>query len=419
MTEAPGVGALGLHCLRKSSSGKSIIFAHGVLSDGEGAWGRPPWPQLLIDDGDLGEYGVYVFSYRTSLTSGTYSIGDATRTLKAHFDLEELWSQDRIVFVGHSMGGIIIRKFITTNQIRLASERIDVGLFLIASPSLGARAATTITALSWIFGHTQVLALRFSQTNTWLNDLDAEFMTLKESGSLHLVGKELVEDKALSVKRWFGLKRQLVEPFAAARYFGEPLKIADSDHISIAKPGSPKALQYRLLKRFLQTFSPRSDILFPLSEFDTAGARQAIEGLRRKLPNIENKSDAISALQEALLETRVYVTNRRAGLDRDAGVESRLSRVWSDAGTAIHPYDTELAGLCYVKGQGWADPELWEDPRFANLPTELNDMSERLLKVLKSSPEDRSSFPAIVTSDLKGDNIKSAQIVGSNNNVKF
>ena len=50
-----------------------------------------------MDDEDLKDYSVYVFSYRTSLTSGTYSIGDATRTLKAHFDLEELWSQVRIV----------------------------------------------------------------------------------------------------------------------------------------------------------------------------------------------------------------------------------------------------------------------------------------------------------------------------------
>ncbi|MEH2511709.1 pimeloyl-ACP methyl ester carboxylesterase [Nitrobacteraceae bacterium AZCC 1564] len=124
------LGSLGLHCLRKVSSGKCIIFAHGILSDGESAWGKPPWPQLLVDDGDLKEHGVYVFSYRTSLKSGSFSIGDATRTLKAHFDLENLWSQDQIVFVGHSMGGIIIRKFITTNQTRLAFEKIGIGLFL-------------------------------------------------------------------------------------------------------------------------------------------------------------------------------------------------------------------------------------------------------------------------------------------------
>jgi pimeloyl-ACP methyl ester carboxylesterase len=157
-------GPLGLHCLRKSMCGWSVIFAHGILSDGVGAWGRPSWPQLLVDDEDLKNYGIYVFSYRTSMASGTYSIGDATRTLKAYFDLEDLWLPDRMVFVGHSMGGIVVRKFITTNQTRLISERIDVGLFLIASPSLGARAATTLTALSWIFGHTQALVASLKLT---------------------------------------------------------------------------------------------------------------------------------------------------------------------------------------------------------------------------------------------------------------
>jgi hypothetical protein len=413
------VSSLGLHCVRKSPSQRSVVFAHGILSDGEGAWGTPSWPQLLIADKDLNDYSIYVFSYRTSLTSGTYSIGDATRALKAHFDLEELWSQRRIVFVGHSMGGIAVRKFITVNQIELIGKEIEVGLFLIASPSLGARAATTLTAISWALGHTQALALRFSQTNTWLNDLDTEFMTLKESGRLTLVGKELVEDKALPVKRWFGLKRQLVEPFAAAKYFGEPLKIADSDHISIAKPGSRSALQYRLLKRFLTHFPSRSEILLPLSENDTADARRAVEGLRHKLPGMGNWGDATSTLQKALLETRAYVAGRREGLDRDATIESRLSLLWSEAGAALYPHDAGFASLCYVKGQGWADPKLWDDPNFRKLPTELNDMSERLLKVMTSAAASSFAPSTTMISNQEGNKNESAQIVGSNNTVKF
>lgn len=415
------VGSLGLHCLRKPTSGKTIIFAHGILSDGEGAWGKPPWPQLVAEDEDLKEYGVYVFSYRTSLASGTYSIGDATRTLKAELDLQDLWLQERVVFVGHSMGGIVIRKFITTNQIRLAAAKIDVGLFLVASPSLGARAATTLTALSWIFGHTQALALRFSQTNTWLNDLDTEFVTLKESGTLHIVGREIVEDKALPVKRWFGLRRQLVEPFAAARYFGEPLKIADSDHISIAKPRSKDALQYRLLKRFLSNFPTKlgQPILIAMNASDTSSAKTAVEVLRRKLPEIGNWGDAISALQEALVETRAYVASRREGKSRDAVSEARLSQIWSDAGAAMYNHDQELAALCYVKGQGWADPQLWIDPRFIDLPAELNDISDRLLKMMATPPAQLGVPQARIANNQNGNDNKNVQISGSGNNIKL
>ncbi|MGY8665924.1 hypothetical protein Q3C01_26715, partial [Bradyrhizobium sp. UFLA05-109] len=97
----------------------------------------------------------------------------------------------------------------------------------------------------------RVSSSRATQDNTWLNDLDTAFMTLKESGKPNISGRELVEDRPLPVKRWFGWRSQLVEPFAAARYFGKALKIEGSDHITIAKPGSKDALQHQLLRRFI------------------------------------------------------------------------------------------------------------------------------------------------------------------------
>jgi len=58
--------------------------------------------------------------------------------------------------------------------------------------------------------------------NTWLNDPDRDFTNLKESRALRMVGKELVEDKPTSFVRWLGLGATVVEPFSAAKYFGEP-----------------------------------------------------------------------------------------------------------------------------------------------------------------------------------------------------
>jgi hypothetical protein len=91
--------------------------------------------------------------------------------------------------------------------------------------------------------------LRFAQSNAWLNDLDKEFQNLKESGRPRIRGKELVEDDFIVLKGLF--KRQVVEPFSGARYFGEPFKVPKSDHFSIAKPAGPQAVQHRLLERFI------------------------------------------------------------------------------------------------------------------------------------------------------------------------
>ena len=153
------------------------------------------------------------------------------------------------------MGEIVVRRLIVANQVKFIERSYPVGLFLVASPSLGSRDANLAGFLALLLQHTQALALRFSQTNTWLNDLDKDFINLKESGRLSLFGKELVEDRPIPLRRWFGLRRRIVEPFAAAKYFGEAFRVPRSDHISISKPESSSAVQHQLLKLFIAEFS--------------------------------------------------------------------------------------------------------------------------------------------------------------------
>jgi hypothetical protein len=154
-----------------------------------------------------------------------------------------------LIFVAHSMGGLIARKLLVERATEFRDQRISVGLFLVASPSLGSRYANMLSPIARFFGHSQGDALRFSQNNAWLMDLDKEFTNLKEAKLIPLVGKELVEDVFIAFK---GLVRtQVVEPFSGAKYFGEPFKVPGSDHFSIAKPDSAQAIQHRLLVRFM------------------------------------------------------------------------------------------------------------------------------------------------------------------------
>jgi hypothetical protein len=152
------------------------------------------------------------------------------------------------------MGGIAVRKFIVSTQAKLIENNTQIGLFLLASPSLGSRDANALHIFARLVRNTQAEALRFSQANVWLNELHQEFLTLKESRRLHIEGKELVEDEPIRIKRWLGFSTQIVEPFSAACYFGEPYKIPFSDHISISKPPDTKAMQYRQLIHFVREF---------------------------------------------------------------------------------------------------------------------------------------------------------------------
>ena len=84
-------------------------------------------------------------------------------------------------------------------------------------------------------------------------DLDREFLNLKENGQLTIFGKELIEDTFIVLKKM--LRNQVVPPFSGARYFGDPFKVPNSDHSSIAKVEGIGAMQHRLLVKFLEELS--------------------------------------------------------------------------------------------------------------------------------------------------------------------
>jgi pimeloyl-ACP methyl ester carboxylesterase len=232
------------------------VFVHGILSDGDSCWRNENgvyWPDLVVAESDLENVGVYVFTYETGVFSGGYSIGDAVDALKEYLRLDEVLDSERLIFVCHSMGGIVVRRFLVKNASDLIEKRQMVGLFLVASPSLGARYADWLSPLIQFFGHSQAEALKFVRHNEWLRDLDKDFLDLKESRRLDMRGKELLEDKFLFLKKVW--QAQVVEPFAGAKYFGEPFKVPASDHWSIAKPESKDNVQHRLLVQFVKDVS--------------------------------------------------------------------------------------------------------------------------------------------------------------------
>ncbi|MEN3970023.1 hypothetical protein [Acinetobacter sp. BWR-L5] len=100
---------------------KYIIFVHGLTGKVGATWGD--FPKFLEADSSINEYTMHEFGYYSPLlawfkrapTIGSIANG-VISDIKAHCDLEN----DDIILVGHSMGGIVIKKML----LRLNSQGV-------------------------------------------------------------------------------------------------------------------------------------------------------------------------------------------------------------------------------------------------------------------------------------------------------
>lgn len=336
--------------IRQVPAEQVVVFVHGVLSSGESCWRNEAsgayWPQLVADadeDPALGA-AIYVATYRTGLDSAKYGVNDAAEALWEELHHAGVLERGSIVLVCHSMGGLVVRRMLVQRQGRLGFHRL--GLFLVASPSLGSRYANWLAPIARLFGHAQAESLRLQESNPWLETLDADFLDLLDRTDL--AGRELVEDRSIfGIGPWQG--EPIVSPLSARRYFRDGLKIPDSDHFSIAKPADAQALQHLVLMEFirLRREAPRGSTMRGVSP-EAADTRIAPVASASEFLEHPNLADLLCAADEDSLGRLVAAVPRGAGISM-AFVPDRFRRHYLAATTSADIHDRVAAASALVR----------------------------------------------------------------------
>ena len=97
-----------------------------------------------------------------------------------------------------------------------------------------------------------------------------------------------------------------------------------------------------------------------------------------------DKIEALNSVLRAATETRAYIANVRDGRKQiDPDKEIQLAELWQRASTSLIPIgNIDLADKCMVKADCWADPTLWQDERYSEIPLDLNTIVEECRDLL-------------------------------------
>ena len=224
LTTSPGHSMIGPHYIRRANANTVIVFVHGVFGDAQSTWTNPEsrafWPDLLTGDEAFNGADIYVLSFDSPYVRTASTIDELVE--QAHQDLvsDEVFSKHgRVIFVCHSMGGLVTRKILTRYQPLARSVPL---IYFFATPTEGAE----ITRLALAFSdNPQVIGMLPAGADNYVTLLQRDW----RAAQFHIVSRCAFEQKPTH-----GV--QIVNQMSASQLCDGPVLPIARDHTGIVKP---------------------------------------------------------------------------------------------------------------------------------------------------------------------------------------
>lgn len=216
---------------------KKIILVHGLGGTANETWGN--FPMFLEQDADL-EFGVVLYGYQSPhLFFGFWqrapslaNIANGLLTdIAARCDLDK----DEIILVGHSLGGLVVKKLLLIMKDKQIVHKIRKICFFDV-PHDGSAYANVGKYLSFRNRHLKSLCRDSSE----LDDLNDQWVNSGLSDSIDVMSIIAAND-------------DIVSSLSSKSIFrgGKIETINDVDHRSIVKPSSVNSTSYIVFKKFI------------------------------------------------------------------------------------------------------------------------------------------------------------------------
>ena len=158
---------------RNDRAARVVVFVHGNFGDSHDTWSCSAnifWPALLKDDDAFKDSNIYVVGYDTPYLGNRMTIDEVVPNLKSRLDSDEVFAKHReVVFVSHSLGGLIVQRFLLTY--RDLATKVPF-IYFYFTPETGAQ----IAELGHLFSADPLLKQMLpGDSNDYLLNLESEW----------------------------------------------------------------------------------------------------------------------------------------------------------------------------------------------------------------------------------------------------
>lgn len=225
-----------------------VVFVHGIFGDAHTTWTAPNgfyWPEELQKDTRVPPLNVFVYSFRSPFSGEAYTLDMLVNDFKMTLESNQIFEKyTTVVFVAHSMGGIVVRSALA--RWRLADKDILKKvpfIYQFSTPSNGSEIASLARALR-ASSNPQLASLIPTglERSTELDSLESNWASIQPRPTVVYCAYEILKT--------YGV--QVVEPHSAKASCDGLANAIYANHIDIVKPDSIKSKAYILLLQALK-----------------------------------------------------------------------------------------------------------------------------------------------------------------------
>jgi hypothetical protein len=210
-----------------------VVFVHGILGSRTDTWTNQnaSFPKLLATDPEFtNNTDVFVYEYYTPKFGNAASIVQLADQLRGSLEDHRIFDDhERVVFLSHSMGGLIVRQFLLSNRERI--QKVPM-LFFYATPTNGSDLTRAAKELS---GNPQLRGMLPLEGNDLLQSITSQWLHWEEA-------KKIPSYCAYETLPTFGV--WVVPESSATALCNQSPDPLTGDHIDVVKPADRSDPRY-------------------------------------------------------------------------------------------------------------------------------------------------------------------------------